>query len=54
MNIQEFFTKLYYDNDLLAMTGVNCYDYAKGEVDIESVLQAISDNNIEVVCKHNY
>ena len=54
MDIQEFFTKLYYDNDLLAMTDTNCFDYEKGKVDIDSVLQAIADNDIQVVCKHNY
>lgn len=54
MNVQEFFTKLYYDNDILAMTDTNCFDYKNGKVDIDSVIQAIEDNNLQVICKFEF
>ena len=54
MDLQEFFTKLYYDNDLLAMTDTNCFDYEAGKVDIDLVLQAIADNNLKVICEYDY
>lgn len=44
--IQEFFTKLYYENDLLRYS--NCYDYKKGEVDIAMVIETIEENNLSV------
>ena len=46
--IQKFITNLYYDNDILALTGVNCFNYKTGEVDIKEVIKAINDNDLKV------
>lgn len=52
-NIKDFFTKLYYDCDILALTGVNCYDYTKGEVNINQVIEAINDNNLKIKLEYD-
>ena len=46
--IKNFFERLYYDNDILALTDVNCFDYSKGEVDIIDVISAIKEHDLEV------
>lgn len=42
-DIKKFITKMYYDRDILALTGVNCFNYEKGEVDVLEVLKVIND-----------
>lgn len=46
MDLNEFFEELYYNNDLYLLQ--NCFDYAKGKVDIEDVLKVISENNLQI------
>lgn len=52
--ILKFFEKLYYDCDLMALTGANCYDYASGQIDIKQVIQAIKDNNLKIKLEYDY
>ena len=47
-SIKDFFTKLYYDNDILALTGANCFDYNKGEIVPDEVIKALKENNIKI------
>lgn len=52
--VQNFFTNLYYECDILALTGVNCYDYKNGKVNINAVINAIKENNLNIKLEFNY
>lgn len=50
--VQEFFTDLYYTNDILSLTGTNCFNYATGEVDIFLLLEVLKKNNLNIIVQY--
>ena len=52
--INDFITNLYYECDVLALTGVNCFDYENGRVNPEEVIKAIKENNLKVTLKCDF
>lgn len=52
--IKEFITNIYYKNDILALTGVNCFNYETGEVDAAEVVKAINAAGLKVTIKPEY
>lgn len=44
--VNEFFEKIYYDNDLVKY--YNCYDYNKERIDIIEVIDLINDYDLKI------
>ena len=52
--IIEFFEKLYYDNDILGATGINCFNYENGEIDPVEVIKAIQEAGLSIKLESAY
>ena len=44
--LNEFFEKIYYDNDLVNYS--NCFDYKKGRINIFDIIDLINEYDLEI------
>ena len=50
----DFFRNIYYNNDIMALTGINCFNYEFSEIEIIDIIKAINENNLNVILKDNF